>query len=73
MGSEAVFENVGDEYGVQVVEVDGHGEDAADDYAGENDAGFTDVEAVEGAVDQGEDFEEGVVYSVDEGGVDVCE
>lgn len=58
---------------MQVGEVDGHGDEAADDDAREDEAGFADGEAVHGRVDKGEDLEEGVVDAVDEGGVGVYE
>lgn len=77
-GHEAVFlrahavgEDVRDEVEVEVGDVGGDAEDAGDEDAEEDDARLADAEAVHGAVDEGEDFEEGVVDCVDDGGVDV--
>ncbi len=64
LSPQPVLQDVRDEEPVQVGKVDCHCDDAADYDAGEYDTGLADVEAVEWAVDQGEDFEEGVVYSV---------
>ena len=69
--AQAVFEDVGDEVKVKVGNVGGDAEEAGDEDAGEDDADHAEREAVHGRVDEGEDFEEGVVDTVDEGRVEV--
>lgn len=73
LGSHAVGLDVGDEVEVQVGDVCGDSEETSDEDAEEYDSCLSDVETVHGPVDEGEDFEEGVVDCVDDGGVDVYE
>lgn len=71
LGAEAVGEDIGHEVEVEVGAVDEDAEGAGDENAGEEDAQGAEGEAVVLQVDKGEDFEEGVVDAVDEGGVDI--
>ena len=66
-------QDVRDEVEVQVGDVDEGADAAGDEDAGEEDADGAEGEVVEDWVDEREDFEEGVVDSVDEGRVDVYE
>ena len=54
----------------EVAEVDGDGDGDADENDEENESHFTEVHAVAFDVDDGEDFEEGVVDPVDDHDVD---
>lgn len=73
LGAEAVGEDVGHEVVVEVSEVSSDAEGAGDEDAGEEDADGAEGEVVVDGVDEGEDFEEGIVDAVDEGGVGVYE
>lgn len=73
LGAEAAGQDVGHEVEVQVEYVDGDADEAGDEDAGEEDADGAEGEAVVDGVDEGEDFKEGVVDAVDEGGVEVHE
>ena len=73
LGSQAALHDVRDEIPVQVGGVGDDTDDAGDEDAGEDDADDAEGEVVVAGVDEGEDFEEGVVDSVDEGGVHVYE
>ena len=58
---------------MQVSGVGYDAQEAGDENAGEDDADGAEGEVVVAGVDEGEDFEEGVVDAVDEGGVHVYE
>jgi hypothetical protein len=58
---------------VQVGHVFDHSEHTSYEDAREYDADHSDAEAVEGRVDQGEDFEEGIVNAVNQGCIQVDE
>lgn len=73
LGAESVRHDVGDEVEVEIGDVGEGSEAAGDKDAGEEDADGAEGELVEGRVDEREDFEEGVVDAVDEGGVEVYE
>ncbi len=71
--AQAAFEDVGDEVEVEVGDVGDDAQEAGDEDTGEDDANHAGGETVHGRVDEREDFEEGVVDAVDEGGVEVHE
>jgi len=71
LGAESAFHDVRDEVEVEVADVDGDAEQAGDKDAGEDDANHTKAETVHWWVDKREDFKEGIVDAVDDGGVDV--
>ena len=71
LGAEAAGQDVGHEVEVQVEHVDGDADEAGNEDAGEEDADGAEGEVVVDGVDEGEDFEEGVVDAVDEGGVEI--
>lgn len=73
LGAEPVREDVGDEVVVEVGDVGEDAEAAGDEDAGEEDADGAEGEVVVDWIDEREDFEEGVVDSVDEGRVQVYE
>ena len=73
LGSEAALHDVRDEIPVEVGAVAEDADDAGDEDAGEDDADDAEGEVVVARVDEGEDFEEGVVDPVDEGRVHVYE
>ena len=62
--TQAVFLDVGDEVVELIAEEDGDAEEAADPDGEEGQAEFAEVEVVEIDVDEGEDFEEGIVDAV---------
>ena len=66
-------QDVRDEVPAEVGGVDSDADEAGDEDAGEDDANDAEGEAVHGWVDEGEDFEEGVVDAVDDGCVEVHE
>ena len=66
-------EDVRHQVEVEVSDVGGHADAAGDEDAQEGDADLAEGEAIHDRVDEGEDFEEGVVDAVDEAGVEVHE
>ena len=73
LGAETAFHDVRDEIPVQVGAVGEDADDAGDEDAGEDDADDAEGEVVVARVDEGEDFEEGVVDPVHESRVHVYE
>lgn len=71
--AQPVFHNIRDEPEVEIASVGSNSDRTSYDNAQEPDAQGAWAEMVEVDVDEGEDFEEGVVDAVDEAGVDIDE
>ena len=69
--SKTALHNIGDEVEVEIAGVDGNADDTRDEDTGEEDTEGTDTEAVKWDIDEGEDFKEGVVNSIDQTSVKI--